>query len=69
MNYKIVKNIITCTAIGIIILIIVFVCDVINEVPDWKWFNIDFNSSRVSNFGTLISGLLSFLAILFVIYN
>jgi len=69
MNYKIAKNIITCTAIGIIILIIVFVCDVINEVPDWKWFNIDFSSSRVSNFGTLISGLLSFLAILFVIYN
>lgn len=69
MNYKIAKHIITCTAIGIIILIIVFVCDVINEVPDWKWFNIDFNSSRVSNFGTLISGLLSFLAILFVIYN
>jgi large-conductance mechanosensitive channel len=68
-NYKTIKAIIIGLSIIFTILIIIFTIDVINEQPNWSWFNIDFNSSKVANYGALISGLLSFLAILYVIFG
>ncbi|MUV05376.1 hypothetical protein GN157_16800 [Flavobacterium rakeshii] len=68
-NYKIVKRAVLFISIIFSLLLIVFTVDVINEVPDWIWFDIDFNDSKVANYATLISGLLSFLAILFVIFG
>jgi len=68
-NYKIVKSVVLYISITFFLLLIVFTVDVINEVPEWIWFDIDFNDSKVANYATLISGLLSFLAILFVIFG
>lgn len=68
-NYKLIKRGIIITSILFGSLLVLFTVDVINEVPDWAWFQINFDSSRVANYGTLISGLLSFLAILFVIFG
>lgn len=68
-NYKIIKNIIIGFSIILLILLIIFTIDIINDEPEWAWFDIDFDNSKVSNYGTLIGGLLSFLAILFVIFG
>jgi hypothetical protein len=68
-NYKIIKTIIIGVSTILIILLIIFTIDIINEEPKWAWFDIDFNNSKVSNYGTLIGGLLSFLAIMFVIFG
>ena len=68
-NYKIIKNIIIGFSIILLILLIIFTVDIINDEPEWAWFDIDFDNSKVSNYGTLIGGLLSFLAILFVIFG
>ncbi|GEM_PF-4907249 len=68
-NYKIIKNIIIGFSIILLILLIIFTVDIINDEPEWAWFDIDFDNSKVSNYGTLLGGLLSFLAILFVIFG
>jgi len=64
-----IKKIIILSSIISIILLFVFTIDIINDEPNWGWFDIDFDNVKVSYYGTLISGLLSFLAILFVIYS
>ncbi len=68
-NYKIIKNVIIGISIMLIFLLIIFTVDVINDEPKWAWFDVDFDNSKVANYGTLIGGLLSFLAILFVIFG
>jgi len=68
-NYNTIKATIIFLSILFFILLAIFTIDVINDVPNWAWMQIDFDSSKVANYGTLISGLLSFLAILFVIFG
>jgi hypothetical protein len=68
-NYKIIKALIIGISAILIILLIIFTIDIINEEPKWAWFDIDFNNPKVSNYGSLIGGLLSFLAIMFVIFG
>lgn len=68
-KYKAIKLTVLAVSIVSIILLIIFTCDIINDEPNWAWFDIDFDNQKVSNYGTLISGLLSFLAILFVIFS
>ncbi len=68
-NYKLLKRGLTIVTIILFILLIIFTIDVINDEPDWAWFQINFDSQKVANYSTLISGLLSFLAIMFVIFN
>lgn len=68
-TYKIFKSGIILFSIIIFLLLIIFTINAINDQPDWAWFDIDFENEKVSNYGTLISGLLSFLAILFVIFG
>lgn len=63
------KKIVKWVSVFVFALLIIFTIDVINEEPNWAVFDIDFKNSTVSNYGTLISGILSFLAILFVIYG
>ncbi|MFN4151947.1 MAG: hypothetical protein ACK4IX_13485, partial [Candidatus Sericytochromatia bacterium] len=63
------KIIVKWVSVFVFVLLIIFTIDVINEEPNWAVFDIDFKNSTVSNYGTLISGILSFLAILFVIYG
>ena len=65
-NYKIIKSLIIGISTILILLLIIFTIDIIAEQPNWAWFDIDFNNSKVSNYGSLIGGLLSFLAIMFV---
>ena len=68
-KYKAIKWTVLAVSIVSLILLIIFTCDIINDEPNWAWFDIDFDNQKVSNYGTLISGLLSFLAILFVIFS
>ncbi|WP_284651639.1 hypothetical protein [Flavobacterium terrisoli] len=68
-KYKVIKWAVIVVSIVSLILLIIFTCDIINDEPNWAWFDIDFDNQKVSNYGTLISGLLSFLAILFVIFS
>lgn len=68
-SYKTIKNIVIGFSIILILLLLIFTIDIINDEPNWAWFDVDFDNSKVSNYGTLISGLLSFLAILFVIFG
>lgn len=64
-KFKIFKSIIIIATLVTIFLILIFTIDVINDEPNWAWFDVDFDNNKVSNYGTLISGLLSFSAILF----
>lgn len=68
-HYNTIKWTVIIISAIMLLLLGIFTIDVINEEPDWAWFNIDFDNPKVSNYATLISGLLSFLAILFVIFN
>lgn len=68
-KHQTIKYIIVSMSVITLILLSVFTWDIINDEPNWVWFGIDFDNVKVSNYGTLISGLLSFLAILFVIYG
>jgi len=69
MDYKTLKKIILVFSILLISLLIIFTIDIINDEPNWAWFDVDFDNPKVANYGTLISGLLSFLAILYVIFG
>ena len=55
-THKIIKNIVIIVSIISILLLAVFTIDVINDEPNWDWFDIDFDNAKVSNYGTLISG-------------
>lgn len=68
-NYRLIKKGLIFTSVIFIALLAIFTIDVINDVPGWIWFEIDFDSPKVANYGTLVSGLLSFLAILFVVFG
>lgn len=68
-KYKVIKWTVLAVSIVSLILLIIFTCDIINDEPNWAWFDVDFGNPKVSNYGALISGLLSFLAILFVIFS
>jgi large-conductance mechanosensitive channel len=61
------------TAVSLLTIVIVFMLtiDVIYETDNWKWFSVDFDKRDhiISAYGTLIGGVLAFLAILFVIYQ
>lgn len=68
-KHKVIKIIVISVSVITLLLLYVFTWDIINDEPNWAWFDIDFDNEKVSNYGSLISGLLSFLAILFVIYG
>lgn len=61
----IVISILTALIIGFLTI------DAINETGNWNSFDLDFQSKDhiISSYGTLIGGILTFLAILFVIYQ
>lgn len=70
-NNSFIKNII----IGLTLLSLVFVLflsiEIVNETHNWVYFDIDYRemSDEISAYGTLIGGVLSFLSVLFVLYN
>ncbi len=59
------KILIGVTAL-ILLLIVIFTIDVITEIPNRSFLNIDFENKNniVSAYGTLIGGILAFLSIL-----
>lgn len=64
------KILIGVTAL-ILLLIVIFTIDVITEIPNRSFLNIDFENKNniVSAYGTLIGGILAFLSILFVLFG
>ena len=65
------KKLIVCISVIIVALITFFTVDVIRETQNWEYFNIDFKGKPeiISAYSSLLSGLLGFLSILFVIYQ
>lgn len=68
---KLYKKILFWITIIIVSIIFIFTIDVISETENRSFLNIDFanKNSIVSAYGTLISGILAFLSILFVLFG
>lgn len=70
-NVNIIKNIIITFSIILFVFVLFLSIEIVNETDKWIFFDINYKgmSNEISAYGTLIGGVLSFLSILFVLYN